>query len=204
MATTHTSNSAIGIVYRGTFVHSTTEEALQILEDALLGVDTEGKVLWLLWVFFSVSLYLITLFMLSVVKVVFDVNFCPRDKMIFRLKQLCFLELVPNVILFCKNCNVDSWQFGLIIKLFWKRHVTSTTSKYLPSDGIDNLYLNISGSEEQWELYNFREKHLSKVWNGYYRLLLCQNIWYKVFFSHKNVEDNRTEITLYTIICCGL
>lgn len=44
MATTDTSNSDIEFVYRGTFVHSTPEEALQILEDALLGVNTEGKI----------------------------------------------------------------------------------------------------------------------------------------------------------------
>uniref|UniRef100_A0A8C4H5R2 Guanine deaminase n=1 Tax=Dicentrarchus labrax TaxID=13489 RepID=A0A8C4H5R2_DICLA len=31
-------------VYRGTFVHSTQQAPLQILEDALLGVDTEGKI----------------------------------------------------------------------------------------------------------------------------------------------------------------
>uniref|UniRef100_A0A8C4H5N1 Guanine deaminase n=1 Tax=Dicentrarchus labrax TaxID=13489 RepID=A0A8C4H5N1_DICLA len=33
-----------GHVYRGTFVHSTQQAPLQILEDALLGVDTEGKI----------------------------------------------------------------------------------------------------------------------------------------------------------------
>ncbi|CAN9513363.1 unnamed protein product [Ophioblennius macclurei] len=38
---THT---AIARVYRGTFVHSTWETPLQILEDALLGVDEEGKI----------------------------------------------------------------------------------------------------------------------------------------------------------------
>ncbi|XP_028270923.1 guanine deaminase [Parambassis ranga] len=37
-------SSAIAYVYRGTFVHSTQQTALQILEDALLGVDTEGKI----------------------------------------------------------------------------------------------------------------------------------------------------------------
>lgn len=38
--------SATGIaqVFRGTFVHSTQQTALEILEDALLGVDTEGKI----------------------------------------------------------------------------------------------------------------------------------------------------------------
>uniref|UniRef100_A0A667X9W6 Guanine deaminase n=1 Tax=Myripristis murdjan TaxID=586833 RepID=A0A667X9W6_9TELE len=37
-------NTTIAHVYRGTFVHSTPHTALQILEDALLGVDTEGKI----------------------------------------------------------------------------------------------------------------------------------------------------------------
>lgn len=38
--------SAAGIahVYRGTFVHATYHTAVEILEDGLLGVDTEGKV----------------------------------------------------------------------------------------------------------------------------------------------------------------
>ncbi|XP_041756565.1 guanine deaminase [Coregonus clupeaformis] len=38
--------SAVGIahVYRGTFVHSTYHKAVEILEDRLLGVDTEGKI----------------------------------------------------------------------------------------------------------------------------------------------------------------
>lgn len=31
-------------VFRGTFAHSTQHSALEILEDALLGVDSEGKV----------------------------------------------------------------------------------------------------------------------------------------------------------------
>lgn len=31
-------------VYRGTFIHSTQQTALEVLEDALLGVDTEGKI----------------------------------------------------------------------------------------------------------------------------------------------------------------
>uniref|UniRef100_A0A8C8E1Y3 Guanine deaminase n=1 Tax=Oryzias sinensis TaxID=183150 RepID=A0A8C8E1Y3_9TELE len=31
-------------VFRGTFIHSTPETALQVLEDALLGVDTAGKI----------------------------------------------------------------------------------------------------------------------------------------------------------------
>lgn len=34
----------IAHVYRGTFIHSTREAALQILEDALLGVDSQGKI----------------------------------------------------------------------------------------------------------------------------------------------------------------
>ncbi|KAF7200032.1 guanine deaminase [Nothobranchius furzeri] len=36
--------SAVAFVYRGTFVHSTPQTPLQILEDALLGVDTRGKI----------------------------------------------------------------------------------------------------------------------------------------------------------------
>ena len=31
-------------VYRGTFIHSTQQTAVEILEDALLGVDVKGKV----------------------------------------------------------------------------------------------------------------------------------------------------------------
>ncbi|XP_034397680.1 guanine deaminase [Cyclopterus lumpus] len=34
----------IANVYRGTFIHSTQKTALQILEDELLGVDTDGKI----------------------------------------------------------------------------------------------------------------------------------------------------------------
>ncbi|TNN74288.1 Guanine deaminase [Liparis tanakae] len=34
----------IANVYRGTFIHSTQQTALQILEDELLGVDTDGKI----------------------------------------------------------------------------------------------------------------------------------------------------------------
>ncbi|XP_037634676.1 guanine deaminase [Sebastes umbrosus] len=37
-------NSRIAHVYRGTFIHSTQQTALQILEDKLLGVDTDGKI----------------------------------------------------------------------------------------------------------------------------------------------------------------
>uniref|UniRef100_A0A667XHX3 Guanine deaminase n=1 Tax=Myripristis murdjan TaxID=586833 RepID=A0A667XHX3_9TELE len=44
MASSQGSSPAIAHVYRGTFVHSTPHTALQILEDALLGVDTEGKI----------------------------------------------------------------------------------------------------------------------------------------------------------------
>ncbi|KAM9465251.1 guanine deaminase-like isoform 1-T1 [Salvelinus alpinus] len=43
---TSSNESAVDIahVYRGTFVHSTDHTAVEILEDRLLGVDTEGKV----------------------------------------------------------------------------------------------------------------------------------------------------------------
>ncbi|XP_072244282.1 guanine deaminase [Leuresthes tenuis] len=44
MAHSERSSNAIAHVYRGTFVHSTQQTALQILEDALLGVNTEGKI----------------------------------------------------------------------------------------------------------------------------------------------------------------
>ncbi|XP_043967087.1 guanine deaminase [Gambusia affinis] len=44
METSEKSDTDIRFVCRGTFVHSTAEEALQILEDALLGVDSEGKI----------------------------------------------------------------------------------------------------------------------------------------------------------------
>lgn len=44
MANSGRPGTAIAFVYRGTFVHSTQRAALQILEDALLGVDTQGKV----------------------------------------------------------------------------------------------------------------------------------------------------------------
>eukprot|EP00063_Salmo_salar_P041304 XP_014016139.1 PREDICTED: guanine deaminase-like isoform X2 [Salmo salar] len=43
---TSSNESAVDIahVYRGTFVHSTDHTAVEILEDRLLGVDTEGKI----------------------------------------------------------------------------------------------------------------------------------------------------------------
>ncbi|XP_014859296.1 PREDICTED: guanine deaminase [Poecilia mexicana] len=44
MKTSKKSVTDIRFVCRGTFVHSTAEEALQILEDALLGVDSKGKI----------------------------------------------------------------------------------------------------------------------------------------------------------------
>ncbi|XP_071387515.1 guanine deaminase [Centroberyx affinis] len=44
MASSKGSSPAAARVYRGTFVHSTQNTALQVLEDALLGVDTEGKI----------------------------------------------------------------------------------------------------------------------------------------------------------------
>lgn len=44
MANSDRVDTAIAFVYRGTFVHSTQQTALQILEDALLGVDAQGKV----------------------------------------------------------------------------------------------------------------------------------------------------------------
>uniref|UniRef100_A0AAX7TI59 Guanine deaminase n=1 Tax=Astatotilapia calliptera TaxID=8154 RepID=A0AAX7TI59_ASTCA len=45
MANSDRADTAIAFVYRGTFVHSTQQTALQILKDALLGVDAQGKVL---------------------------------------------------------------------------------------------------------------------------------------------------------------
>ncbi|TMS03507.1 Guanine deaminase [Larimichthys crocea] len=44
MAKFNRTNTEIAHVYRGTFIHSTQQTAVQILEDALLGVDTEGKI----------------------------------------------------------------------------------------------------------------------------------------------------------------
>lgn len=44
MANPDKTSVAIAYVYRGTFVHSTQQTALQVLKDALLGVDTEGKI----------------------------------------------------------------------------------------------------------------------------------------------------------------
>ncbi|XP_058493115.1 guanine deaminase [Solea solea] len=40
----NTDRTAISHVFRGTFIHATQKTAVQILEDALVGVDTEGKV----------------------------------------------------------------------------------------------------------------------------------------------------------------
>lgn len=44
MADSNRRTTEIAHVYRGTFFHSTQQTPLQILEDVLLGVDTEGKV----------------------------------------------------------------------------------------------------------------------------------------------------------------
>ncbi|XP_041642628.1 guanine deaminase [Cheilinus undulatus] len=44
MANSNKSSADISHVFRGTFVHSTPQTAVQVLEDALLGVDTEGKI----------------------------------------------------------------------------------------------------------------------------------------------------------------
>uniref|UniRef100_UPI0037E6FDF6 guanine deaminase n=1 Tax=Semicossyphus pulcher TaxID=241346 RepID=UPI0037E6FDF6 len=44
MANCNRTTNEISHVFRGTFVHSTPQTALQILKDALLGVDTEGKI----------------------------------------------------------------------------------------------------------------------------------------------------------------
>ncbi|XP_076587350.1 guanine deaminase [Chaetodon auriga] len=44
MANFNRPTTEIAHVYRGTFIHSTEQTALLILEDALLGVDTEGKI----------------------------------------------------------------------------------------------------------------------------------------------------------------
>uniref|UniRef100_A0A8C9ZFD3 Guanine deaminase n=1 Tax=Sander lucioperca TaxID=283035 RepID=A0A8C9ZFD3_SANLU len=44
MANSNRPNADISHVYRGTFIHSTQQTALQILEDTLLGVDTDGKI----------------------------------------------------------------------------------------------------------------------------------------------------------------
>lgn len=44
MANSNRPATEIRHVFRGTFIHSTQQTALQILEDALLGVDVEGKV----------------------------------------------------------------------------------------------------------------------------------------------------------------
>ncbi|XP_015244653.1 PREDICTED: guanine deaminase [Cyprinodon variegatus] len=44
METPNKSSTVISFVCRGTLVHSTPEEALQVLEDALLGVNSDGKI----------------------------------------------------------------------------------------------------------------------------------------------------------------
>lgn len=44
MANSYRPNPEIAHVYRGTFIHSTQQTALEILEDELLGVDTDGKI----------------------------------------------------------------------------------------------------------------------------------------------------------------
>lgn len=44
MASRERASTKIDHVFRGTFIHSTQDTALQILEDALLGVDSAGKV----------------------------------------------------------------------------------------------------------------------------------------------------------------
>lgn len=44
MANQDKPSATIAFVYRGTFVHSTQQTALEVLEDALLGVDTDGKI----------------------------------------------------------------------------------------------------------------------------------------------------------------
>ncbi|KAF1389724.1 hypothetical protein PFLUV_G00076450 [Perca fluviatilis] len=44
MANSDRPSADISHVYRGTFIHSTQQTALQILEDQLLGVDTDGKI----------------------------------------------------------------------------------------------------------------------------------------------------------------
>ncbi|KAM3610968.1 uncharacterized protein V6R79_011409 [Siganus canaliculatus] len=47
MSSSKRSPADIRYVYRGTFIHSTEETAVEILEDALLGVDTEGKIVFI-------------------------------------------------------------------------------------------------------------------------------------------------------------
>ncbi|XP_020513631.2 guanine deaminase [Labrus bergylta] len=44
MSNSSRTHTDVSHVYRGTFVHSTPQTALQVLEDALLGVDTDGKI----------------------------------------------------------------------------------------------------------------------------------------------------------------
>ncbi|XP_047448539.1 guanine deaminase [Mugil cephalus] len=47
MANSDGTCAAVAHVYRGTFVHSTQQTPLEILEDALLGVDAQGKIAFL-------------------------------------------------------------------------------------------------------------------------------------------------------------
>ncbi|XP_076020866.1 guanine deaminase [Genypterus blacodes] len=44
MANSHRASAATARVFRGTFVHSTPQMALQVLDDVLLGVNTDGKI----------------------------------------------------------------------------------------------------------------------------------------------------------------
>ncbi|XP_008334977.1 guanine deaminase isoform X1 [Cynoglossus semilaevis] len=44
MERTHTTTAAMKHVFRGTFIHSTQQTPVEILEDALLGVNADGKV----------------------------------------------------------------------------------------------------------------------------------------------------------------
>ncbi|XP_013868015.1 guanine deaminase [Austrofundulus limnaeus] len=44
MDSSETSRTSVVFVHRGTFVHSTPENALQVMEDALVGVDDRGKI----------------------------------------------------------------------------------------------------------------------------------------------------------------
>lgn len=44
MANSNRPSTTTAHIFRGTFIHATQQTAVQILEDALLGVDTEGKI----------------------------------------------------------------------------------------------------------------------------------------------------------------
>ncbi|CAJ1068576.1 guanine deaminase [Xyrichtys novacula] len=44
MANSNSTHIEISHIFRGTFVHSTPQTPLEVLEDALLGVDTDGKI----------------------------------------------------------------------------------------------------------------------------------------------------------------